>query len=409
MTSTLFGRRIALGGIAAGGLVPAGLVSIGLAPRHGRAQTAAPIRIGVLTDENGPYADSAGSGSVLAAQMAAADFGGTVLGQKIEIVHADTQNKPDIASAIARRWYGAEDVDMITDLPVTPIAAAVQQIAAQQKKTVIITAAAASEFTSKSCGPTSIHWADDTHALAAGTAGQVVAHNGKTWFFITVDFSFGLALQREATAVIEAGGGRVLGESRYPIGNTDFSSQLLAARASNAQVIGLASVGNDLVNCIKQAGEFGVTGRQTLAGFLIYITDIHALTPKVAQGFTFASGFYWDQNDASRAFSRRFFATHKAMPTRDQAAIYSASLHFLKAMQQAGTRDALAVNKAMRGLSIDYFGHPAGIRADGRALYDLTLYKVKKPEQVAAPWDYYEPIGTVAKADAFLPMTAACG
>ncbi len=398
MNSIGLGRRAALALTA----------SAALLARRARAQTSGPIRIGVLTDENGPYADSAGSGSVLAAQMAVADFGPTVLGRRIEILHADTQNKPDIASAIARSWYGVEGVDMITDLPVTPIAAAVQQIAAQSHKTIIITAAAASEFTSKTCSPTSIHWADDTHALAAGTARQVLANGRKSWFFITVDFSFGAALQREATEVIVAGGGRVVGDTRYPIGNTDFSSQLLQAQASGAQVIGLASVGNDLVNCIKQAGEFGLTAKQTLAGFLIYITDIHALTPKVAQGFTFVSGFYWDQNEAARAFSRRFFATHKAMPTRDQAAIYAASLHFLKAMAQAGTRDPLAVNKAMRDMKIDYLGHPGTIRADGRALYDLTLYKVKRPDQVAAPWDYYEPTGTVAQADAFLPMNPAC-
>ncbi len=400
MSDICLGRRSALAGAGATAFLS----------RRARAQATGPIRIGVLTDENGPYADSAGRGSILAAQMAAADFGGDVLGHKIEILHADTQNKPDIASAIASRWYDTEGVDMITDLPVTPIAAAVQQIAARMRKTVIITAAAASEFTSKSCSPTSIHWADDTHALAAGTAGQVLANGGKTWFFITVDFSFGAALQRQATEVILAGGGHVLGETRYPIGNTDFSSQLLQAQASGAEVIGLASVGNDLVNCIKQAGEFGVgsDGKQILAGFLIYITDIHALTPKVAQGFTFASGFYWDQNEAARAFSRRFFTAHKAMPTRDQAAIYSASLHFLNAMQQAGTRDPLAVNKALRGMKIDYFGHQGSVRADGRVLYDLTLYKVKRPEQVAAPWDYYEPTGTVSQADAFLPMNPAC-
>ncbi len=400
MNDICLGRRSALAGGAATAFLS----------RRARAQADGPVRIGVLTDENGPYADSAGSGSLLAAQMAVADFGGEVLGRKIEILHADTQNKPDIASAVASQWYDTDGVDMITDLPVTPIAAAVQQIAARAKKTVIITAAAASEFTSKSCSPTSIHWADDTHALAAGAARQVVANGGKTWFFITVDFSFGAALQREAAQVILAGGGRVLGETRYPIGNTDFSSQLLQAQASGADVIGLASVGNDLVNCIKQAGEFGVgsASKQVLAGFLIYITDIHALTPKVAQGFTFASGFYWDQNDASRAFSRRFFAIHKAMPTRDQAAIYSASLHFLKAMRQAGTRDALVVNKAMRAMTVDYFGHPGSIRADGRVLYDLTLYQVKKPEQVSAPWDYYSAIGTVPQAEAFLPLNPAC-
>ena len=232
---------------------------------------------------------------------------------------------------------------------------------------------------------------------------------GKTWFFITVDMAFGHALEQEATAVVRAQGGTVLGSARYPIGNADFASLLLQAQASGAQVIGLASVGNDLVNLIKQAGEFGVgSGKQTLAGFLIYITDIHALTPDVARGFTFVSGFYWDQNEAARAWSKKFFATQGKMPTRAQAAGYAGTIHFLKSMQRAGTRDAVAVNKAMRDTPLDYFGHAGSIRPDGRVLYDLTLYRVKAPDQVKAPWDYYEALGTIAAADAFLPLNPAC-
>ncbi len=391
------GRRTLIGA-AAGLAVTAG---------RARAQAPGPIRIGVLTDETGPYSDSAGRGSVLAAQMAATDFGGTVLGLPIEIVHADTQNKPDAAAAIARQWFDSRGVDLVTDLPVTPVAAAVQQIGREKGKSVLITAAAASEFTSKSCAPTSTHWADDTHALSR-VAGQVARDGGKTWFFITVDMAFGNALERDATEVVRAAGGQVLGSARYPIGNTDFASLLLQAQASGAQVIGLASVGGDLVNLIKQAGEFGIGRKQTLAGFLIYINDIHALTPQVAQGFTFVSGFYWDQNEAARTWSRRFMTTQGAMPSRAQAAGYAGTMHFLKAVQQAGTRDPIAVNKAMRALPIDYFGRAGSIRADGRALYDLTSYRVKAPDQVKAPWDYYTPLATIPAADAFLPPTPAC-
>ena len=381
-------------------------------PDFARAQTAKPVRIGVLTDETGPYADSGGAGSAFAAQAAVHDFGGTVLGQLIEVLHADTQNKPDVASAIARGWYDS-GVDLITDLPVTPVAAAVQQVAREKRRSVIITAAAVTEFTAKLCAPVSIHWADDTHALAAGTARRVVERGGKSWFFITVDFAFGLGLQREATDVITPAGGRVVGAVRYPLGNTDYASQLLAAQASGADVIGLASVGNDQVNLIKQAHEFGlVRGDRPILvaflAFLAYITDIHALGLPVAQGLTFSSGFYWDQGNPARAFAERFHAARQAMPTRNQAAIYASTLHFLKAMAQAGTRDALAVNQAMRAMPADYLGHPATIRADGRALYDLTLYRVKAPGASKRPWDYYAPLATIPAADAFAPLTPAC-
>jgi branched-chain amino acid transport system substrate-binding protein len=376
-----------------------------------RAQTPGPVRIGVMTDASGPYADSGGPGSALAARMAVADFGGTVLGQTIEVLLGDTQNKPDVAGALARRWYDSDGVDLIIDLPVTPVALAVQQAAKEKMKSVIITAAAISEFTSKFCAPISTHWADDTHAMTTGTAKQVVANGGKTWFFITVDFSFGKALQQAATEVIVANGGKLLGSATFPLGNTDFSSQLVQAQASGAQVVGLAAVGNDQVNAIKQAAEFGLTkgSKQTLAGFLVYITDIHALGLAATQGFVLSSSFYWDQTDASRGFARHFQASRNAMPTRNQACDYAATLHYLKAMAQAGTRDPIAVNKAMRALPVDYFGHKASVRADGRVMYDVTLYRVKTPAESKADWDFYASIGTLPAAEAFLPMNPACG
>ncbi|MBS0559358.1 MAG: ABC transporter substrate-binding protein [Proteobacteria bacterium] len=375
-----------------------------------RAQTAAPVKIGVLTDAGGPYADSGGVGSRLAAEMAVSDFGGVALGAPVRVVMGDTQNKPDVAAALARTWFDSDGVDAVTDLPVTPVALAVLQVAKEKTRTVMITASAINEFTSKLCTPVSTHWADDVHAMTTGTARQVVAGGGKSWFFVTVDFTFGKALEAAATQVIEGAGGKVLGHAYFPIGNTDFSAQLVTAQSSGAQVIGLAAVGNDQVNAIKQASEFGLTrgNGKTLAGFLVYITDIHALGLPMAQGLTLSSGFYWDQTEASRAFARRFFAERKAMPTRNQASVYLATLHFLKAMAQAGTRDPLAVGKAMRALPVDYFGRPASVRADGRVLYDVTLYRVKAPGESRAPWDYYAPLATLPAAEAFLPMNPAC-
>ncbi len=371
------------------------------------AQFANPtVKIGVLTDETGPYADSAGPGSILAAEMAAADFGGAVKGRKIEIIHADTQNKPDVAAAIARRWYENENVSAIVDLPVTPIAFAVQQLAKQKSKTVMITASATADFTSKTCSPTSTHWADDSHALAAGTAKAIMAAGGKSWYFITVDIAFGAALQRDATEVIEAGGGKVVGYSKHPVGNVDFASLLLKAQASGAERIGLASVGNDLVSAIKQAHEFriGLDGKQSLIAFLVYINDIHALGLEAAQNIAVTSGFYWDQNDKARTFAKRFYEKRNAMPSKNQAEIYTAVLHYLRAMDAAGTDDGVAVNKQMRAMPVDYFGKPATIRGDGRVLYDLMLYRVKKPAESKAQWDLYDPVKVIPAADAFLPQ-----
>jgi branched-chain amino acid transport system substrate-binding protein len=401
MPHNTIGRRAVLAGGAAAA-TPA------LAAATPAFAAAEPVRIAVLTDENGPYSDSGGAGSILAARMAAQDFGPTVIGRPIDILHADTQNKPDVASSIARAWYDS-GVDAIIDLPVTPVAAAVQQVAREKGRTVMITASAVSEFTSKFCAPASSHWADDTHALTTGVARLMTGPNSRTWFFITVNFSFGEALEALTAKAIEAGGGKVIGDVKFPIGNTEFSSQIVQAQSSGAAIIGIAAVGGDQVNLIKQAAEFGLrkSGVQ-LAGYLVYITDIHALGLDVAQGLSFPASFYWDQNDESRAFAKRFMAERKAMPTKNQAVNYTSTLHFLKAMAQAGTDEPIAVNKAMRAMPVSYFGRPATLRPDGRLLYDVTLYRVKRPDESRGPWDYYTAVGTLPAADAFLPMNPAC-
>ena len=388
------------------------LISILLVANSVLAQNVAePIRIGILTDESGPYADSAGLGSVEAARLAVADAGGTVLGRKVELLDADTQNKPDAASAIARHWFDVEHVSAIVDLPVTPVAAAVQELAKQKNRTVMITASAASEFTERWCSPVSTHWADDTHALAAGTAQAMTQEGGQSWFFITVDMAFGLALERDASEVVRNRQGRVVGRVRFPIGASDFSSLLLNAQASGAQVIGLAGVGNDLVNLVKQASEFGLSqnGAPALAGFLVYIQDVQALGLQTAQGLTFTSGFYWDQNDASRRFARRFFAARRMMPSKNHALVYMAVTQYLKAIQAAGSDEAVAVNRAMRIHPFDFFGKPATVRHDGRVLYDEALWRVKRPEESTEPWDDYSLVRTIPATEAFLPPSRACG
>ncbi len=391
-------------------LAAALLAALPAVAQQSGAQLPDTIRIGVLTDESGPYADTGGPGSVAAARMAVADFGGTLDGHPIEIVHADTLNKPDVASAIARRWFDTDGVQAVVDLPVTPVALAVQQLAKEKNRTVMITAAAISEFTSKLCSPVSTHWADDTHALTTGTARALLEHGGKRWFFITVDMAFGAALQRDATAIVTAGSGSVVGEAKHAIGATDYASQLLQAQASGADVVAFASVGNDLVNLIKQAHEFGVgaDGKQRIGGFLIYISDIHAVGLETAQGFSLTAGFYWDQSDASRAFAKRFMAATGMMPGKDHAAVYTAVLHYLQAVKQAGTTEAVAANRAMRAAPVDYFGHASTLRADGRLMDEVTLYRVKSPAESKAPWDYYAPVQTISAADAFLPVNPAC-
>lgn len=372
----------------------------------------APIKIGVLTDETGPFVDSGGPGSTAAAEMAAKDFGGEVLGRKIEIVHANTLNKPDVAASIARRWFDVEGVNAITDLPVTPVAFAVQAIAKEKNRTVYITAGATTDITSKYCAINSSHWADDTYSMATSIAKAESDAGAKNWFFLTVDTAFGAALQKTTADVVEARGGKILGAIKYPINAPDFSSQLLQAQASGADRIALASVGADLNNQIKQAAEFGIgkDGKQAMVGFLVYIQSVHALGLNVAQNLNLTSGFYWDQSDSSRAFAKRFFETQHQMPSRNHAAIYAATTHYLQAIKAAGTDDAAAVGKAMRAAPIDYFGHSARMRADGRVMYDVTLYRVKTPGESKGPWDYFERVRDIPAKEAFKPQnTELCG
>lgn len=369
-----------------------------------RAEAVRPIRIGVLGDQSSISADAAGPGSVLAARMAAADFGGAIGSRPIEVVYADMLLKPDVAAGIAAKWFDVDGVDVILDLPLTSAAMAVLQVARPRRKSTIITAAATADFTGAACSPTNVHWTDDTYALANVTARAVIAGGGDSWFFLTADYAFGTAMQQDATAAIRAAGGTVLGAARHPLGTTDFSSFLLQAGASRAKVIGLASVGGDTITAIKQAAEFGLgQGGQQLAGFLVFISDIHAIGLQNARGLYVTSGFYWDQNEPSRRFGERFFQERKAMPTKSQAFTYAAVLHWLRAVQAAGTTEGIDVNRQMRQMPGEYFGKPVQIRPDGRALYDMTLYQVKTAAESHRAWDYYKPLRDISAEDAFRP------
>jgi branched-chain amino acid transport system substrate-binding protein len=363
------------------------------------------IKIGVMIDGSGFAQDTGGAGAVTAAEMAAADYGGTALGKPIRIVSADMQNKPDIASSIARQWFDQDQVDAITDLPVSSVGLAVQQVSKEKKKVLLISAAATTELTGAQCSPTSIQWADDTAALANGTAKAVVANGGKKWFFITADFAFGAAMEAAAGAVIKASGGEVVGDVKHPLGTNDYSSYLLKAQASGANVISLANVGMDSIATIRQAGEFGIAqAGQQLAGFIVFISDIHSLGLKTAQGTYVTTGYYWDDSDGTRAFAKRFFDKRQRMPTKEQANTYAAVLHYLKAIDAAKTDDAEKVTAQMKAMPTDYFGRKGSIREDGRVLYDLALYQVKRPEESKYAWDYYKKIRDIPAAEAFRPL-----
>lgn len=362
------------------------------------------VRIGVLGDMGGQFADIGGRGSVFAAELAAEDFGGKVAGAPIEIISGDHQNKADVGGATLRKWFDEGGVDAVADLPVSSVALAAQEIAREKKKTLLISGAAVSELTGKACSPYSTHWADDTYALANATGKAVTAAGGKSWYFVTVDYSFGHAMERDAAAAVASAGGKVLGNTRHPLGAQDLSSFLLQAQASKAQVIGLANVGGDTSNAVKQAAEFGITsGGQKLAGFLVFLTDIKAIGLPLAKGLLVSTGFYWDQNDEARTFARRFEAKVGRMPTKQQASVYASVKHYLKAVAAAGTDDAGNANAQMRALPVDYFGHAASIRPDGRVLYDLTLYEVKSPAESKGPWDFYKPISTLPANEVFRP------
>jgi len=366
-----------------------------------------PVKIGILNDQSGLYADLSGKGSVEAARMAVEDAGGKVLGQPVEIVSADHQNKPDVGSAIAQKWYDAENVDMIADVPTSSVALAVQQVSRDKKKIVMFSGPAASEITGEKCSPYSVHWTYDTYALAHVTGLSVVKAGGDTWFFLTADYAFGHALERDTAAVVEENGGKVLGTVNVPLNNQDFSSFLLQAQGSKAKIVGLANAGGDTVNSIKQAAEFGITaGGQKLAGLLVFVSDVHSLGLQIAQGLQLTEAFYWDQNDETRAWSKRFAARMSGRePTSVQAGVYGSVLHYLKAVQAVGSKDPDKVMEQMRQTPINDFMTKNGtLRVDGRVLRDMYLFEVKKPAESKGPWDYYKVVRAVPASDAFRPL-----
>jgi branched-chain amino acid transport system substrate-binding protein len=366
------------------------------------------IKIGVLNDRSGLYADLSGEGSVIAARMAVEDFGAAEKGINVEIVSADHQNRPDVASTVARQWYDEENVDVIVDVPTSSAALAVNELSAERGKVFLVSGAATSDLTGPACNATTIHWTYDTWALANGTGRAMVEQGGDTWFFLTADYAFGHALERDTSAVVEEAGGQVVGTVRHPFPGQDFSSFLLQAQASGASVIGLANAGGDTTNSIMQAAEFGITqAGQALAGLLVFITDVNALGLETAQGLVLTESFYWDLNDGTREWSQRFadeLGTGNK-PTMVQAGVYSSVLHYLKAVEAAGTKDAEEVVAMMKEMPTDdpLFG-PGEVRADGRKIHDLYLFRVKTPDQSEGPWDYYETLSTIPAAQAFRPM-----
>jgi branched-chain amino acid transport system substrate-binding protein len=374
------------------------------------------IRIGVLNDQSGLYAEYGGQGSVEAARMAVEDMGGKIGSVPIEILTADHQNKPDIASAIARQWYDRDNVDAIMELTTSSVALAVQGLSKEKKKITITTGAATSDLTGKACSPYGYHWAFDTRALAVGTGGALTRAGGNTWFFLTADYAFGSALESDTSRVVTANGGKVVGSVRHPLSNQDFSSFLLQAQGSKAKVIGLANAGLDTSNSIKQAAEYGIVeGGQKLAALLFTLSEVHGLGLKVAQGLTLTEGWYWDANDETRAFGQRYMKRTGRMPNMIQAGTYSAVLSYLKAVKAAGTDETDAVNAKLKALPVDdVFAHGGIVQPNGRMVHDMYLFEVKKPAESKGEWDLYKLISTVPGKEAFAspaesgcPLTAA--
>lgn len=366
------------------------------------------VKIGVLTDLSGIYSDLAGEGSVLAARMAVQDFGKTVLGKPIEVIEGDTQNsKADIAAAIARKWYDDEKVDAIVDLVATNVALAGMEVGKQKHKITLVVGAASLPITNEKCEPWNVHWIYDTYSLATGTGRALVDKGDKSWFFITADYQFGKSLQHDTTQVIDAGGGKVVGSVLAPFPSQDFSSFLLKAQASGAQVIGLANAGSDTINAVKQAAEFGIMGgKQIVAPLLLFISDVHSLGLKTAQGMVLTTGYYWDKDKETRDWAKRFFDANPRhrMPTMVQAGVYSATLNYLRAVKAAGTDQSDAVMKQLKSMTVsDPVIHQGHIRADGRLIHDMYLVQVKQPAQSQYPWDYYKIIATIPGDEAFLP------
>ncbi|MEN5298041.1 ABC transporter substrate-binding protein [Brucella sp. TWI559] len=369
------------------------------------------VKIGILNDQSGVYADFGGKWSYEAAKMAAEDFGGTVLDAPIEIITADHQNKPDVAANIARQWYDTEQVDAIMELTSSSVGLAVQALSKDKKKITINTGAATSELTGKQCTPYGFHWAYDTHALAVGTGGSLVEQGGDTWYFLTADYAFGYSLEEQTSKFVESKGGKVLGSVRHPLSSTDYSSFLLQAQASGAKVVGLANAGLDTSNAIKQAAEFGiVAGGQRLAALLFTLAEVHGLGLDAAQGLTLTEGFYWDRDDEWREFSKRFFDRTGRMPNMIQAGTYSAVLQYLKAIKEAGTDETEAVAKKLHEMPVnDVFARNGKVGPNGRMIYDMYLMEVKKPDESKAPWDYYKVLATIPGDQAYMkPEESGC-
>ena len=366
------------------------------------------IKIGVMNDMSGLYADIAGPGSVWAARKAVEDFGAAAKGMKVEILAADHQNKPDIGSNIARQWIDVDKVDAIADVPTSSVGLAVNQIVREKNKVHLNTGSATSDMTNKACSPNTVHWSYDTYMLSNGTGKAMVKTGGDTWYFLTADYAFGHALERDTEAIVTANGGKVVGKVRHPFPGQDFSSFLLQAQASKAKVIGLANAGGDTINSIKQAAEFGITkGGQNLAGLLVFITDVHSLGLPTAQGLVLTESFYWDLNDGTRAWSKQFAAAHKGrMPSMVQAGVYASVLHYLKALEALKSdADGVKVVDKMKEMPTDdpLFGK-GSIRVDGRKIHDAYLFEVKKPAESKGPWDYYKLRATIPAAEAFRPL-----
>jgi branched-chain amino acid transport system substrate-binding protein len=367
------------------------------------------IKVGVLTDMTGAYSDLAGPGSVIAAQMAAEDFGGKILGKPIVIISADHQNKADVASNIARKWFDEEQVDAIADLVSSSTALAVMPVAAEKKRITLLSGPGSTPIAGEKCTAYNVHYTYNTYAMAAGTGRAVVQKGGKTWFFITADYVFGKSLEADTSKVVTESGGKILGGVKAPFPTTDFSSYLLQAQSSGAQIIGLANAGADTINAIKQANEFGITPKQSLAGLLVFLSDIHSLGLPTAKGMYLTTAFYWDRDDASRKWSKRFFDRHHKMPTMVQAGVYSELMHYFAAIKAAGTDNSDKVMAKMRETPVnDFFAKNGHIGVDGLHRHDMYLAQVKTPAESKYPWDYYKIVKTIPAAEAFEPPDPKC-
>ena len=373
----------------------------------GAAQAQTSVKLGVLNDRSGVYSDLTGEGSVIAARMAVEDFKAAEKGIKVDIVAADHQNKPDIGASIARQWYDQEGVDVILDVPTSSVALAVNGLAREKNKILINSGGGTSDLTGSQCSPNTVHWTYDTWALANGTGSAMVKRGGNTWFFVTADYAFGHALERDTSALVTKAGGKIIGTVRHPFPGQDFASFLLQAQSSGAKVIGLANAGGDFTNTMKQAAEFGIVqGGQNLAGLLVFITDVHSLGLQVAQGLVMTEAFYWDQNDQTRAWSKRFAERNGGkMPTMVHAGVYAGALHYLKAVEALKDKDTAKVMTKMKEMPTEdpLFGKGV-IRPDGRKIHDMYLFEVKKPSESKAPWDLYKQLATIPADQAFRPL-----